>query len=680
MSIHCYKDFLVRSSQTLYRYPHPFVHDAEDLDYTHDTRRLEKTRDKHQASYDAGIHPQEVWFAYSLKNTLDIRLLRLRISIQSKSDWRRKINNNSVVSRWRSECKVLNLPRGAFNFLMEEMRHIDDYGLKFGYLRTCVDGAWYSDSLVPDDLSSQFRGLMKNFEHDIDRRGKRDWHPLTNETVWDLVHPSLYPYIHGVTKVVDKAISIENCMSSMNTGTVRQGSMEFVESDNMEERVDSMFCSQKFQWLPANVDIDGDGKAVFKTYINNLHPEEYAELYQVLGQILSKFVSLFEKVLTDLLFPIRRPTTVEIEEPSYDEDTDDESNNSAKTVEDNESNSPDDERFAEEINGNSPCRFGKEENVDLADQKKLDVNAKIDSLEIDTSPAFNFTTDFRVQRSIRRDTRKLDESIGQFEPFDGHGTERENISVSLRNSKIQVIVKLANIELTATNPTYVGGAWHVEGCNNEKIVATGIYYYDMYNITESKLEFRQAVNAPMYYAQNDDVGARKVFGLGRFEKLSQPAGEVIVQSGRCLAFPNVYQHRVAPFSMDMSGSEKTSDSRGYRKMLVFFLIDPNQEIVSTANVPPQDQTWFIKEIAKEVREGKVNEQCADEKCRCRTNSPTYFQLLDNNVLERTIDKLEFPISLSEAKKIRMQVMEERKFIVGHTNKELFERQFSLCEH
>ncbi|KAF9335664.1 hypothetical protein BGZ91_010407 [Linnemannia elongata] len=50
---------------------------------------------------------------------------------------------------------------------------------------------------------------------------------------------------------------------------------------------------------------------------------------------------------------------------------------------------------------------------------------------------------------------------------------------------LQVIVKLANIELTPDNPKYEGGTWHVEGMANENIVATGIYYYYTDNITES---------------------------------------------------------------------------------------------------------------------------------------------------------------------------------------------------
>jgi len=56
---------------------------------------------------------------------------------------------------------------------------------------------------------------------------------------------------------------------------------------------------------------------------------------------------------------------------------------------------------------------------------------------------------------------------------------------------LQIIVKLANIELTPEKPSYEGGTWHVEGQMNEHICATALYYYDNVNITESHLAFRQ---------------------------------------------------------------------------------------------------------------------------------------------------------------------------------------------
>lgn len=52
---------------------------------------------------------------------------------------------------------------------------------------------------------------------------------------------------------------------------------------------------------------------------------------------------------------------------------------------------------------------------------------------------------------------------------------------------LQVIVKLANIELTPEKPEYEGGSWHVERALNERIVATSLYYYSNENITNSTL-------------------------------------------------------------------------------------------------------------------------------------------------------------------------------------------------
>ena len=71
----------------------------------------------------------------------------------------------------------------------------------------------------------------------------------------------------------------------------------------------------------------------------------------------------------------------------------------------------------------------------------------------------------------------------------------EGEKVDLRNDfgkqGLQVMVKLANIELTPEKPTYDGGSWHVEGQLNERICATALYYYDSKNIGDSFLAFRQ---------------------------------------------------------------------------------------------------------------------------------------------------------------------------------------------
>ena len=100
---------------------------------------------------------------------------------------------------------------------------------------------------------------------------------------------------------------------------------------------------------------------------------------------------------------------------------------------------------------------------------------------------------------------------------------------------------------------------------NENIVASGIYYYHSENISTSLLSFRVATEEPGY-EQSDDKGVREVYGLANESALVQQLGCIETKSGRCITFPNVYQHQVQPFSLE----DKTK--KGSRKILVFFLV------------------------------------------------------------------------------------------------------------
>ena len=100
--------------------------------------------------------------------------------------------------------------------------------------------------------------------------------------------------------------------------------------------------------------------------------------------------------------------------------------------------------------------------------------------------------------------------------------------VDLRARTLQVIVKIQEIHLTPEKPTYDGGVWHVEGMQNENIVASAIYYYSSDNITECNLSFRQAVDDPEY-EQNDNQGVEALYGLQDGEPLVQNMGSVVTK-------------------------------------------------------------------------------------------------------------------------------------------------------
>lgn len=133
----------------------------------------------------------------------------------------------------------------------------------------------------------------------------------------------------------------------------------------------------------------------------------------------------------------------------------------------------------------------------------------------------------------------------------------------------------------------------------------------------------------------------------------QEIGRVLTREGRLLAFPNVFQHRVAPFKLE------DSSRSGHRKILALFLVDPNCRVMSTVNVPPQQKDWWSPEIRGSGRLAK----------------------LPKEIMDKVVEDVEdFPISLEKAKEIRLELMEERKMSVEDVNDYLASSTFSFCEH
>jgi hypothetical protein len=113
---------------------------------------------------------------------------------------------------------------------------------------------------------------------------------------------------------------------------------------------------------------------------------------------------------------------------------------------------------------------------------------------------------------------------------------------------LQVIVKLASIELTPDKPDFPIGGWHVEGLENERICATALYYLDSENVTSSSLSFRMQTDVDISGDQAWQVGQEQYKWLESVYAVNlSPGGDPAVQNygsvdtceGRLLAFPNV---------------------------------------------------------------------------------------------------------------------------------------------
>lgn len=62
---------------------------------------------------------------------------------------------------------------------------------------------------------------------------------------------------------------------------------------------------------------------------------------------------------------------------------------------------------------------------------------------------------------------------------------------TFRKQGLQIIVKMDSVELTPEAPTYSSDSWQLEGQLNEHIVAVAVFAYDVENITEPRIAFRQ---------------------------------------------------------------------------------------------------------------------------------------------------------------------------------------------
>ncbi|MFF0219480.1 DUF4246 domain-containing protein [Streptomyces vinaceus] len=485
--------------------------------------------------------------AFATPRTLrELQMMQCSSHIRAKPRWFDKMHDADVVARWTQEAVAQGLTEAQVRYVLAELAHYaalrDE---RTGVEVSAVDGVWHSDTLVDDELGSRLRAAVQVLEEVPE--AERDWHPGSDGQVLDLVHPSLFCLVREASGAPERA---------WRNPTDRYSKYEF---------------SERFQWLPTDVDVSDDGDVAFRSYVNNVHPETHRELAAVLPELFARMLPLLENVLTDLRHP--RPVRIEADpygwydsEPEYPD----------------RASYADDEAYAQ-------ARTAWEQAQDDWWENRRPV--------VPDAPAF--TAPPLPDASAR---------------------------VDLRGRRLQVIAKLATIHLTPDKPEYPGGSWHVEGMMNERIVSTALHYWDSENITESRLGFRAALDDPNY-EQNDDNGLREVYGLEDEDALNQVLGSTATPAGRSLAFPNVLQHRVAPFRL------ADSSRPGHRKILAFFLVDPSQQIVSTSDVPPQ-QPWS------------------------ETSTMT----------------------LEQAKAYREELMRERKFFVDEHNEQLYEREFSLCEH
>ena len=137
----------------------------------------------------------------------------------------------------------------------------------------------------------------------------------------------------------------------------------------------------------------------------------------------------------------------------------------------------------------------------------------------------------------------------------------------------------------------------------------------------------------------------------------QGIGDVITKTHRCVAFPNLYQHQVQPFRLE------DPTKPGHRKILVFFLIDPTQRVLSATDVAPQQREWITDAM-------------------CDAGQDSAFAKLPLELLTKISDANDGVMTRLEAEKYREKLMSERVVSVEESDRAYFgmvpPRRWMVC--
>ncbi|KAF7593569.1 hypothetical protein BBP40_011189 [Aspergillus hancockii] len=529
-----------------------------------------------------------------------------------KPEWDRKVFDNTITSKWWDEIAASgqDVTSKMMQWMIQELQFKAQSLQENGLVRLFDHGVVKSDTAIPLELQHALKEAVRPLEGVPEEQ--KDYHPGSDNKVIDLVHPSLFPVVYGQSKVLrDSRVNLKDCFSPAEGDTLpvppeeqaripQYGEKAYTWETEDYEKIKPY--SRKFQWMPCEVKFTADDGCRIVSYINNLHPERNAALYEVIENVIARMIPLWDESLShvDTRAPRIKYTDVEYLPSSEPE----------------------------------PIAANDEEG--------------------DSDEFCNRHEEWEKNRPIQ-----LPEPA-EFNPSAVLPSKRINLRETFGNQGLQVIVKLANIELTPEKPEYEGGTWHVEGQLNEHISATAIYYYDSENITENHLAFRHRGDASyvasVSYPQNRNEFLYSVFGFGPEVRVwcatpvTQNVGMVPTPEGRLLTFPNILQHRVSPFSL--ADRSKT----GHRKILALFLVDPNIRILSSANILPQQEDWW--------KDYQQQSQHLPAGMKYLLNESPGIQTF----------------TMDEAKAFRLELMEERKATRVEANGVFKTGQFSLCEH
>ncbi|KAK3311855.1 hypothetical protein B0H66DRAFT_584262 [Apodospora peruviana] len=635
--------------------PDPYKYPGIDLPLRYFPQKYEYPDDPDQSmKFYIGGHPD---FDESWSNLLPVREVAMMILVDrltDKPNWHDKVFNDEIVAKWRNEA--LNLPEDAvysiivqdkqnlmipqrtrlitekaFDNCVAELKAKAEFFKNTGLIYT-LNGNRVNEYPEPKTFTvgktltviKSDTVVSSDLHHD--QASEPDWHPWTNEMVQDLIHPSMYPFVYDRSKFIHReVVRVSNAIEKWSG----KGDVPSRDSEESADGAPDVYWSEKYQWLPANLSFQVDSTVKFASYVNNLHPKKYPDIYGVIEKVIDIAIPAWDHALTGQVL--------------------------VKDLEDDNG-----------FNAETLAAVGREKGPIQLTGRELNDEKDIMNRGISAGEALEEEGDAELleKATIQLKWEKIRDPIIP-EPKDYH-------------KGLQVIVKMESIELTPDKPEFPAGGWHIEGQLNEHIVATALYYLDSENVTHSTLSFRMQTSSEQEELQ------MRLGPVTSKDPCVQDYGSVETVQGYLLAFPNTFQHRVSSFGL------KDPSKPGHRRFIALWLVDPNMRIISTGNVPSQQLDWWFEALVGPNSQTVKGEMPADilqllveqgDAAAKLTQSRT--RRLPREILDmicRAGLNVEGPMTDDEARQHRISLMEERSNFQKKSEDIIARTGYSFCEH
>jgi hypothetical protein len=153
------------------------------------------------------------------------------------------------------------------DWCIDELRHRATAFKETGAVVVYNGDVVKSDTAVPDALKHELMAAAAPLE--AVPEAQKDWHPGSDGKVLNLVHPSLFPLVYGRSKILpDSLLSLQDCLRRSGDGVVIPVPPEnerFADKSQWHHLNGLVgrgpgpaVYSSKFQWLPCDVEVDGE--------------------------------------------------------------------------------------------------------------------------------------------------------------------------------------------------------------------------------------------------------------------------------------------------------------------------------------------------------------------------------------------------------------------------------------